>query len=151
MSTKTISLHCPSRNLTISAFVISPFQKLDQVLQGVRLALDIPYAAIYTVDAKRVTDPQSLDDGQRVLVAVDEDEEMLPDAQERGCVIYLGEDEEMWEVGYFYLVFFLFFLPVVLFNCFVLGEVSANASPSAFYLLFVYLFIFLFAAFELSW
>ena len=109
--TITIQLHCPSTNKTASGFVISPFQTTDQILQGIRLCLGIPFAALYTVDAKHVSDPHSFDDEQRVLVAAHAEEKMLPDAP-GGYVLYAGEeraklnldgegegDEQAWEVS----------------------------------------------------
>lgn len=79
MST-TIQLHCPSRKRTIDNFVISPFQSNDQILQGIRIALQIPYAGLYTVDAKAITKLDNLQQDQRVLVAAAANERMLPDS-----------------------------------------------------------------------
>jgi hypothetical protein len=86
-----IQLYCPSTKRTIDGFVVGAFQTLDQVLQGVRLALDIKYAALYTVDAKPINEPSTLQDDQRVLVAITEKEVMLPDALP-DWVLYDGEE-----------------------------------------------------------
>lgn len=105
--TKTITLHCPSRDLTIPTFVITPFQKQDQILKGIRLTLDIPFASLYTIDAKHIADPHNVQDGQRILVAASKDEEVLPDAP-RGWEVYLGEegaDELEWEVRLLFITF----------------------------------------------
>jgi hypothetical protein len=77
---KTIQLHCPSTKRTVDGFVISPFQSHDQILQGVRLALQIPYAGLHAVDAKPITKLDLLHEDQRVLVAAAKDELMLPDS-----------------------------------------------------------------------
>lgn len=90
MST-TIQLHCPSRKRTIDNFVISPFQSNDQILQGIRIALQIPYAGLYTVDAKAITKFDSLQEDQRVLVAAAADERMLPDSPP-DFVLYDGQE-----------------------------------------------------------
>ncbi|KAF1912689.1 hypothetical protein BDU57DRAFT_458564 [Ampelomyces quisqualis] len=76
---KTIQLHCPSTKRTIDNFVISPFQSNDQILQGIRLALQIPHAVLYTVDAKPLK-LEALQDDQRILVAAARNERMLPDS-----------------------------------------------------------------------
>jgi hypothetical protein len=88
-----IQLHCPTNKKTIDGFVIGAYQTPEQVLQGVRLALGIKYAALYTVEAKHVTDPQALQEDQLVLVATTEAEKMLPDAP-YGYVLYDGEEGE---------------------------------------------------------
>lgn len=88
-----VQLYCPSNKKTVDGFVIGAYQKPEQVLQGVRLALDIKYAALYTVGAKQVGDPHSLQEDQRVLVAASQTEKMLPDAP-YGCVMYDGEEGE---------------------------------------------------------
>lgn len=72
-------------------FVISPYATNEQVLKGVRLAFNIKYAALYTVNAKPVTDVQSLQEDQRILVAAASTERMLPDAPP-GFVLYDGEE-----------------------------------------------------------
>lgn len=90
MST-TIQLHCPSRKRTIDNFVISPFQSNDQILQGIRIALQISYAGLYTVDAKAITKLDSLQQDQRVLVAATQDERMLPDSPP-DFVFYDGQE-----------------------------------------------------------
>ncbi|KAH7383177.1 hypothetical protein BKA66DRAFT_559538 [Pyrenochaeta sp. MPI-SDFR-AT-0127] len=89
--TKTVQIHCPSTGQTVDNFIISPFQTHDQVLQGVRLRFDISYAALYTVDAKPISNAQSLQEDQRVLVAAKELEHMLPDAP-AGFALYDGEE-----------------------------------------------------------
>lgn len=86
-----VQLYCPSTNRTIDDFVIGAFQQPEQVLQGVRLALDIKHAALFTVEAKPIPDPHSLHEDQRVLVAASQDEKMLPDAP-YGYVRYDGEE-----------------------------------------------------------
>jgi len=115
-----IQLYCPSNKKTVNGFVIGAYQKPEQVLQGVRLALDIKYAALYTVDAKAIGDPHSLqEEDQRVLVAACETEKMLPDAP-YGYVLYDGEEGDdvdpdtegcgqEWDVSFFSLSF-LFYL-----------------------------------------
>jgi hypothetical protein len=52
-----VQLYCPSKKKTVDNFVFGAFQNLDQVLQGVRLALDIKYAALYTVEARPIYEP----------------------------------------------------------------------------------------------
>ncbi|USP81580.1 uncharacterized protein yc1106_08854 [Curvularia clavata] len=86
-----VQLYCPSTNKTIDDFVIGAYQSPGQVLQGVRLALDIKHAALYTIEAKPISDPHSLQEDQRVLVATSKDEIMLPDAP-YGYVRYDGEE-----------------------------------------------------------
>lgn len=76
---------------TVDNFVFGAFQNLDQVLQGVRLALDIKYAALYTVEARPIYEPSALEDDQRILVAASAEETMLPDAPP-GWVLYHGEE-----------------------------------------------------------
>ncbi|KAE8837394.1 hypothetical protein PTNB85_04729 [Pyrenophora teres f. teres] len=88
-----VQLYCPSNKKTVDGFVIGAYQKPEQVLQGVRLALGIKHAALYTVDAKAVGDPHSLQEDQRVLVAARETEKMLPDAP-YSYVLYDGEEGE---------------------------------------------------------
>ena len=88
---RRIRLYCPSTKRTIDGFVVSAFQTLDQVLQGVRLALDIKYAALYTIEAKPINEPSALQEDQRVLVAMTEKEVMLPDAPP-DWVLYDGEE-----------------------------------------------------------
>lgn len=90
MST-TIQLHCPSRKRTIDNFVISPFQANDQILQGIRIALQIPFAGLFTVDAKAITKLDSLQQDQRILVAAAADERMLPDSPP-DFVFYDGQE-----------------------------------------------------------
>jgi hypothetical protein len=96
---KTIQLHCPYNKRTVSGFVITPFQSNDQILQGIRLALHIPHAALYTTDAKQLTKLDSIQDEQRVLVAASNKEVMLPDSNAE-FEFYAGqdcEDAEEWE------------------------------------------------------
>lgn len=93
---KTIQLHCPSTKLTISNFVITPFQSNDQILQGIRLALQIQYAALYTTDGKSLTKLDSLHNDQRVLVGASREEVMLPDSPAE-FALYDGQDAEEWE------------------------------------------------------
>jgi hypothetical protein len=88
-----VQLYCPSNKKTVDGFVIGVYQKPEQVLQGVRLALDIKYAALYTIEAKHVTDPHTLQEDERVLVAASRDETMLPDAL-GGYILYDGEERE---------------------------------------------------------
>ncbi|EUC41786.1 hypothetical protein COCMIDRAFT_8540 [Bipolaris oryzae ATCC 44560] len=89
-----IQLHCPSTSKTLDNFVIGAYQKPEQVLQGVRLALDLKFAALYTVDAKPISDPsKTLQDNERVLVAASATETMLPDAA-YGYAMYAGEEGE---------------------------------------------------------
>jgi len=93
---KTIQLHCPSTKLTISNFVITPFQSNDQILQGIRLALQIQYAALYTADGKSLTKLDALQNDQRVLVGASREEVMLPDSPAE-FALYDGQDVEEWE------------------------------------------------------
>ncbi|KAJ6198810.1 hypothetical protein J3E72DRAFT_187912 [Bipolaris maydis] len=87
-----IQLHCPSTSKTLDNFVIGAYQKPEQVLQGVRLALDLKFAALYTTDAKPISDPsKTLQDDERVLVAASATETMLPDAV-YGYAMYAGEE-----------------------------------------------------------
>ncbi|KAI4925576.1 hypothetical protein J4E85_007455 [Alternaria conjuncta] len=86
-----VQLHCPSTKKTVEDFFVTPFQTLEQVLPSVRLALDIKYAAIYTTEAKRITEPSTLQENQRVLVAASAKEVMLPDAPSE-WVLYDGEE-----------------------------------------------------------
>ncbi|KAI8935251.1 hypothetical protein NX059_007840 [Plenodomus lindquistii] len=88
---KTISLYVPTTKLTVPQIVISPYQTIEQVLQGVRLAVNSKYAALYTVDARPIASVDVLEDEQRVLVAVSKSEVMLPDAV-AGFVVYCGEE-----------------------------------------------------------
>lgn len=89
-----VQLHCPSTSKTLDNFVIGAYQKPEQVLQGVRLALDLKFAALYTVDAKPISDPsKTLQDDERVLVATSATEIMLPDAA-YGYAMYAGEEGE---------------------------------------------------------
>ncbi|KAG9188982.1 hypothetical protein G6011_05850 [Alternaria panax] len=86
-----VKLYFPSTKKTVDNFIIGAFQNLDQVLQGVRLALGIKYAALYTTDAKPIYEPGSLDNDDRVLVAASAKETMLPDAPPE-WVLYDGEE-----------------------------------------------------------
>ncbi|CAN9090202.1 unnamed protein product [Alternaria alternata] len=86
-----VQLYCPSKKKTVDNFVFGAFQNLDQVLQGVRLALDIKYAALYTVEARPIYEPSALEDDQRILVAASAEVTMLPDAPP-GWVLYHGEE-----------------------------------------------------------
>lgn len=88
---KTVHLYCPTSKKSADNVVISPFHTIEQVLQGVRLAVSSKYAALYTVDAKPIASVEALEDDQRVLVAVTLAEVMLPDAQP-GFVLYDGEE-----------------------------------------------------------
>jgi hypothetical protein len=90
---KTIQLHCPSTNRTVDGFVISPFQSPDQIYQGIRLALQIPHAVLYTIDAKPLTKLDALQEDQRILVAASDNETMLPDSPLE-YEFYDGQDEE---------------------------------------------------------
>lgn len=89
--TKTFQLHCPSNRRTIEGFVVTPHQTNDRILQAVRLALGIDYAALYTTEGKYITDLRTCQDGLRVLIAATTDEEMLPDAP-TGFILYNGEE-----------------------------------------------------------
>lgn len=86
-----VQLHCPSLKKTVDDHVIGAHQTPGSVKQAVRIALGIKYAALFTPEAKPITDPKSLDEGSRILVAATEDEKMLPDAAP-GWVIYEGEE-----------------------------------------------------------
>jgi hypothetical protein len=77
---KIVQLHCPSLKRTIDNFVISPFQSNDQVYQGIRVALQISHVNLYTVDAKSLTKLDTIQEGQRILVATAPSERMLPDS-----------------------------------------------------------------------
>lgn len=109
--TKTVHLYSPTNKKTVDGLVVSPYQNIEQVLQGVRLAFSVKYAALYTVDAKPIASVETLHDDQRVLVAVTPSERMLPDAPEE-FVLYNGEEgdevspdvegsEQAWEVSHF--------------------------------------------------
>jgi hypothetical protein len=96
---KTIQLHCPSLKRTVDGYVITPFQSADQILQGIRLALSIPHASLYTTDARPLTKLDTIQNDQRILVAASSKEVMLPDslAEFEG---YDGQEldgEEQWE------------------------------------------------------
>ncbi|KAH5332161.1 hypothetical protein HBI12_053550 [Parastagonospora nodorum] len=96
---KTIQLHCPSTKRTVANFVITPFQSNDQILQGIRLALQIQYAALYTADARSLTKLDALQNDQRVLVGASREEVMLPDSPAE-FAFYDGQegpDAEEWE------------------------------------------------------
>lgn len=91
--------------------MVAPYATNEQILQGVRLALNIKHAALYTIGAKPVTDAHSLQEDQRVLVAAAPAEQMLPDAPP-GFVLYNGEEGDEvdpdvegagqgWEVGHY--------------------------------------------------
>ena len=86
-----VQLYCPSTKKTVDGFVIGAFQNLEQVLQGVRLALDIKYAALYTIEAKPINERSTLEDDERLLIAASEEETMLPDAPPE-WVLYDGEE-----------------------------------------------------------
>ncbi|KAI4950107.1 hypothetical protein J4E91_004763 [Alternaria rosae] len=86
-----VQLHCPSTKKTVDDFVVSPFTTLEQVLPSVRLALDLKYAAIYTTEAKPITEPSNLQEDQRVLVAASATEIILPDSPSES-VLYDGEE-----------------------------------------------------------
>ncbi|KAJ4371605.1 hypothetical protein N0V83_004825 [Neocucurbitaria cava] len=91
--TKMVQLHCPSTGQTVDKFVISPFQTHEQVIQGIRIRLGIQHAALYTTDAKLITNFDSLQEDQRVLVAATSSELMLPDAP-TGFILYDGEESD---------------------------------------------------------
>ncbi|KAL6702910.1 hypothetical protein ACN47E_000811 [Coniothyrium glycines] len=86
-----IQLHCPSSRATVDDFVISPYATNEHVLQGVRLAFNIKHAALYTTDARLVSDVHSIQEGERVLVAATSNELMLADAPP-GIMFYNGEE-----------------------------------------------------------
>lgn len=88
---KTVQLYCPSNNKTVDRFVISPYQTFEQVLQGIRLAVETRHAALYTVVAKPIASVETIESDQRILVAVTTSERMLPDAP-LGYVLYDGEE-----------------------------------------------------------
>jgi hypothetical protein len=88
---KSIQLHCPSTKRTVGNFVISPFQTNEQIFHSIRLAFEIPYAALYTVDAKAITKLDSVQDDQRILVAASREERMLPDSLP-GFEFYDGQE-----------------------------------------------------------
>ncbi|CBY01745.1 hypothetical protein IAQ61_010022 [Plenodomus lingam] len=90
---KTISLYAPSTKLNVPDLVVSPYQTFEQVLQGVRLAVNSKHAALYTIDAKPIVSVETLKDDQRVLVAVAKSEIMLPDAPV-GFIVYCGEERD---------------------------------------------------------
>jgi len=93
-----VQLHCPSTKKTVEDFFITPFQSLEQVLPSVRLALNIKYAAIYTIEAKPITEPSTLQEDQRVLVAASASEIMLPDSPSE-WVLYDGEEGDDVDMG----------------------------------------------------
>ena len=86
-----VQLYCPSTKKTVEGFFVTPFQTLEQVLPSVRLALNLKYAAIYTIEAKPITEPSTLQEDQRVLVAASASETMLPDSPSE-WVLYDGEE-----------------------------------------------------------
>jgi hypothetical protein len=88
---KSIQLHCPSTKRTVDKFVISPFQTNEQIFSSIRLAFEIPHAALYTVDAKPITKLDSVQDDQRILVAASREERMLPDSLP-GFEYYEGQE-----------------------------------------------------------
>ena len=90
-SMKTVHLYCPTSKKSADNVAISPFHTLEQVLQGVRLAVCSKYAALYTVEAKPIVSVEALEDDQRVLVAITAAEIMLPDAPP-DFVLYNGEE-----------------------------------------------------------
>jgi hypothetical protein len=77
---KIVQLHCPSLKRTVDNYVVSPFQSNDQVFQSIRVALQIPHVTLYTVDAKPLTKLDTIQEGQRILVAAATSERMLPDS-----------------------------------------------------------------------
>ncbi|KAF2036805.1 hypothetical protein EK21DRAFT_96008 [Setomelanomma holmii] len=89
---KQIHLHCPSTK-RYADIVISPYQSPDQIYQGIRLALSISYASLYTTDAQPITKLDSLQDDQRVLVASSPSEHMLPDSSPE-YEIYDGQEAD---------------------------------------------------------
>jgi hypothetical protein len=89
--TKTFQLYCPSNKRTVDGFVVTPHQTNDRILQAVRLALGINYAAIYTTEGKHITDLRNSQDGSRIFIAATSEEEMLPDAPV-GFILYNGEE-----------------------------------------------------------
>jgi hypothetical protein len=89
---KTIRVHCPSNDKTES-FSIAPYQSQDQVLQSIRLQLNIPYAAVFDIQAKPIKDLQKCDADQVVLVAATANEDMQPYAP-RNAIMYNGEESE---------------------------------------------------------
>ena len=93
-----VQLHCPSTKKTVEDFYITPFQTLEQVLPSVRLALNLKYAKIYTTDAKPITEPSTLQEDQRVLVAASATEVMLPDSPSE-WVLYDGEEGDDVDVN----------------------------------------------------
>jgi hypothetical protein len=77
---RIVQLHCPSLKRTVDNYVVSPFQSNDQVFQSIRVALQIPHVTLYTVDAKPLTKLDTIQEGQRILVAAAASERMLPDS-----------------------------------------------------------------------
>ncbi|KAI4656732.1 uncharacterized protein J4E78_006623 [Alternaria triticimaculans] len=86
-----VQLYCPSTKKTVEEFFVSPFTTLEQFLPSVRLALNLKYAAIYTTEAKPITEPSTLQEDQRVLVAASATEVMLPHSPSE-WVLYDGEE-----------------------------------------------------------
>jgi hypothetical protein len=96
---KRIQLYCPSLKRTVDDYVITPFQSADQIYQGIRLALTISSATLYTTDAKPLTKLDTIQNDQRILVAASPKEVMLPDspAEFEGYDGQELEGEEQWE------------------------------------------------------
>ncbi|KAH8725152.1 hypothetical protein GQ44DRAFT_239964 [Phaeosphaeriaceae sp. PMI808] len=78
---KTIELYCPSNGQKLEDFVISPFHTFDQVLGRISRSLKLKYVALYTDDAKPITKLSSIPEGERIIVAVTEEERILPDSK----------------------------------------------------------------------
>ncbi|KAH7083464.1 hypothetical protein BKA63DRAFT_540292 [Paraphoma chrysanthemicola] len=90
---KQIQLHCPSTKATVDKFIISPYHSPEQTYKAIRLALAIPHASLYTVEAVPITKLDSLQDGQRVLVAAAPAEHMPPDSPPE-YEFYAGEEAD---------------------------------------------------------
>jgi hypothetical protein len=105
----TVQLHCPSLNKTVDGHFIGAHQTPEAVRTAVRNKLGLTYAALFTTEAKPITDPKTLEEKSRVLVAARQDEKILPDAAQ-GWVLYNGEEggnvdqdsevyDQKWEVS----------------------------------------------------
>ncbi|KAH7068634.1 hypothetical protein FB567DRAFT_634340 [Paraphoma chrysanthemicola] len=90
---KQIQLHCPSTKATVDTFIISPYHSPEQTYKAIRLALAIPHASLYTIEAVPITKLDAIQDGQRVLVAAAPQEHMLPDSPPE-YEFYTGEEAD---------------------------------------------------------
>jgi hypothetical protein len=88
----TVKLYCPTTKQS-SELLITAHQTPPSVALAVRNKLGLKYAALFDTEAKPIADPKTLEEGSRVLVAVSENDKILPDAAP-GWVMYEGEEGE---------------------------------------------------------